>query len=166
MRAFRFLAFLCLLGILWVVGALVWSLVSPAASRMDTYASARIRKLCGYESNCKVRVGDLFEGDWDTVYIFGAGVSQKEIDAVLGPGYVRAGNRERIVVLERKNHILRAEHSPAMGRRPVDGQIEFEDEDHREQRIVRYTRDVWLRVMSFPIEPRGTFYVLTTAGNQ
>jgi hypothetical protein len=165
MRAFRFFAFLCLVGVLWVVGALIWSLFSPTASRMDTFATARIRKLCGYESNCKVRLGDLFEGDWDTVYIFGAGVSQKEIDAILGPGYVRAGNSERIVVLERKSHILRAEHSTDQSRRPVDGQIEFEDEDHREQRIVRYSRDASLRVMGFPVEPHGTFYVLTTADN-
>jgi hypothetical protein len=166
MHAFRFFAFLCLLAVLWVVGALIWSIVYPAASRMDTYATARIRKLCGYESNCKVRIGDLFAGDWDTLYIFGAGVSQKEIDAVLGPGYVRAGNRERIVVLERNSHILRAEHSPALGNRPINGQIEFEDEDHREQRIVRYSHGAWLRVMGFPVEPRGTFYVLTTADNR
>ncbi len=163
MRAIRFLAILCLVGVLWVVGALLWSLFSPSASRMDAYASARIRKLCGYQSNCKVMAGDLFEGDWDTLYIFGAGVSQQEIDKVLGPGYVRALDRQRIVVLERNNRVVRAEHAAGQSQRPTDGQIEFEDEDHREQRIVRYRRDDWLRVTSFPIEPGGTFYVLTTA---
>jgi hypothetical protein len=130
---------------------------------MDAFASARIRRVCGYEANCKVMAGDLFEGDWDEVYIFGAGVSQREIDQVLGPGLVRARTNERIVVLERNKHVMLAEHTREPTGKPVDGQIEFEGEDHREQRIVRYRRDAYLRVTSFPLETRGRFYVLTTS---
>jgi hypothetical protein len=163
MRLLRFIAVLCFAAVLWVVGALVWSLISPPTSRMDAYASARIRRVCGYEANCKVMAGELFQGDWDEAYIFGAGVSQHEIDEVLGPWLVRARSNERIVVLERNKHVLLAEHTPEPMGKQVDGQIEFEGEDHREQRIVRYRRQAYLRVTSFPIEPRGRFYVLTTS---
>ena len=161
MRIFRFIALLAVLGVLWVVGGLVWSLMSPAESRMDAFASSRIRRECGWSSNCKIHTGDLFEGDWDTVYVFGAGITQPELDFTLGPGKVRAREHDRIVVLEKNNHILRADHAPAPLDKPLDGEIEFEDDDHRELKIVRYNHDQALRVIGFPLQPSGRFYVLT-----
>jgi len=163
MRLLRFLALLCIPGVLWVVGSLLWSVIFPTTSRMDAYAAARIRNVCGYQANCKVGVADLFEGDWDTVYVFGARVSQQEIDQILGRGFVRAHDRRRIVVLERNHRIVRVEDSPVPTGTPHEGQIEFEDEDHREQRIVRYDRGDVLRVTGFPLESKGTFYVLTSS---
>jgi hypothetical protein len=161
MRIFRFIGLLAILGVVWVVGGLLWSLMYPAASRMDAYAGSRIRRECGWESNCKVRASDLFEGTWDTVYIFDSGVTQQELDSIFGPGSVRVGDSERLVVLEIGKHVVRAERAAGKTGKPIDGEIKFEDEDHRPQRVVRYDRDQWLRVVGFPIEPSGRFYVLT-----
>ena len=161
MHIFRIIAILAVLGVLWVIGGLAWSLMSPAESRMDAFASSRIHRECGWSSNCKIRIGDLFEGKWDTVFIFGAGITQPELDFTLGRGKVRARDHERIVVLENQGRILRADHAPLPADNPIDGEIEFEDDDHREQMIVRYDHDQWLRVIGFPLQPNGRFYVLT-----
>ena len=166
MRVFRVIAYLAIFGLIWIMGTLLWSLLSPGASRMDAYATARIRKLCGYQANCKVKAGELFAGDWDTVFVFGSGVTQHEIDALLGRGFVRAPDTERIIVLRKNGKILRVERESDYFEKPVNGQVEFEDEDHREQRTVGYRRDQWLRVTPFPIQPSGRFYVLTTTDDR
>ena len=166
MRIFRFIGLLAVLGVLWVVGSLLWTLMSPTASRMDAYAGSRIRRECGWESNCKVKAGELFEGTWDALYVFGAGVTQNEIDAILGRGHVLAGDLERIVVLESNHHVVRVERAAAPAGKPKDGEIEFEEEDHRGQRIVRYEPNQWLRVTGFPLKPTGRFYVLSAIEDQ
>ena len=161
MRIFRLIGLLVILAVVWVIGGLLWSLVAPVSSRMDEYAASRIHRECGWSANCKIKAGDLFEGKWDTVFVFAAGTTQQQLDLILGRGNVAAGPTERIVVLENEHHILRAERAAESTGKPIDGEIKFEDDEHRPQQIVRYDRDQWLRVIGFPIEPSGRFFVLT-----
>ena len=165
MGAVRVLAAFTLLLFAVVIGVFLWSLFSPQAGRMDAYASARIRRLCGFSRPCSVRIGDLFQGDWDTFYEFGAAVPQADIDATLRSTQVRRIEGKRTLVLTRAGRIVAMENASFGEERPFDGEIEFEDERHREQHIVRYSRNTPLRVTSFPTEPiaggNGIFYVLS-----
>lgn len=148
-----------------VIGFFVWSLFSPQAGRMDAYASVRIRRLCGFSKPCVVRIGDLFQGDWDTFYEFGAAVPQEEIDATLNSTEVHRQDGKRTLVLTRAGHLVASESAAFGADKPFDGEIEFENERHREQHSVRYSRNTLLRVMSFPTTPmaggNGIFYVLS-----
>jgi hypothetical protein len=60
--------------------------------------------------------------------------------------------------------VLTRRYEPDGVGRPLDGEIEFEDEWHRDERGVRYDRETWLQVHRFPIdssdEGRGSYYVL------
>ena len=148
-----------------VIGVFLWSLFSPQAGRMDAYASARIRRLCGFSRPCSVRIADLFQGDWDTFYEFGAAVPQSQIDATLHSNVVRGIEGKRTLVLTRAGRIVATENAAFGADKPFDGEIEYGDERHREQHIVRFGRDTPLRVTSFPTEPiaggNGIFYVLS-----
>ncbi len=148
-----------------ILGVFLWSLFSPQAGRMDAYASARIRRLCGFSRPCSVRIGDLFQGDWDTFYEFGAAVPQTQIDSTLHSTLVHRIEGKRTLVLTRVGRIVATENAAFGADKPFDGEIEFEDERNREERIVRYGRTTALRVTSFPTEPiaggNGIFYVLS-----
>ena len=148
-----------------VLSFFLWSLFSPQAGRMDEYASARIRRLCGFSRPCSVRIGDLFQGDWDTFYEFGAAVPQADIDSTLHTTQVHRVEGKRTLVLTRVGRIVATENAAFGADKPFDGEIEFEDERHREEHIVRYGRATSLRVTSFPTEPNaggnGIFYVLS-----
>lgn len=165
MGVIRTLAAVTVLLFAAVIGVLLWSLFSPQAGRMDPYASARIRRLCGFSRPCTVRIGDLFQGDWDTFYEFGAAVPQAEIDTTLHSSLVRQQKGRRTLVLTRSGRVTATEDAAFGADKPLDGEIEFEDELHREEHIVRYSRDTLLRVTSFPTEPtaggNGIFYVLS-----
>ena len=165
MGVVRIFAAITLLLFAVVISVFLWSLFSPQAGRMDAYASARIRRLCGFTRPCSVRIGDLFQGDWDTFYEFGAAVPQADIDATLHSTLVRRIDGKRTLVLTRAGRIVATENAAFGAERPFDGEIEFEDERHREQHIVRYSRNTPLRVTSFSTEPiaggNGIFYVLS-----
>ncbi len=165
MGVVRVLAAVTFLLFAVVIGVFLWSLFSPQAGRMDAYASARIRRLCGFSRPCRVHIGDLFQGDWDTFYEFGAAVPQAEIDATLHSNLVHSVDGKRTLVLTRAGHIVAMENAAFGADKPFDGEIEFEDERHREQHVVRYGRNTPLRVTSFPTEPiaggNGIFYVLS-----
>ena len=161
----RILAAVTLILFAVVLGFFLWSLFSPQAGRLDAYASARIRRLCGFSRPCSVRIGDLFQGDWDTFYEFGAAVPQAEIDSTLHSTQVHRVEGKRTLVLTRVGHIVASENAAFGADKPFDGEIEFEDERHREEHIVRYGRTTPLRVTSFPTDPiaggNGIFYVLS-----
>ncbi len=165
MGVVRILAAVTVILFAAVIGVFLWSLFSPQAGRMDAYASARIRRLCGFSRPCKVRIGDLFQGDWDTFYEFGAAVPQARINATLHSSLVHAIEGKRTLVLTHAGRIVATENAAFGAEKPFDGEIEFADEHHREQHIVRYSRDTPLRVTSFPTEPiaggNGIFYVLS-----
>ena len=148
-----------------VLGVFLWSLFSPQAGRMDAYASARIHRLCGFSRPCSVRIGDLFQGDWDTFYEFGAAVPQAQIDATLHSTQVHRVEGKRTLVLTRVGRIVATENAAFGADKPFDGEIEFENERNREEHIVRYGRTTPLRVTTFPTEPiaggNGIFYVLS-----
>ena len=165
MGVVRMLAAVTLILFAVVVGFFLWSLFSPQAGRMDAYASARIRRLCGFSRPCTVRLGDLFQGDWDTFYEFGAAVPQAEINATLHSTQVLKHDLQRTLVLTRNGKIVAMENAAFGIEKPFDGEIEFGDERHREEHLVRYGRNTPLRVTSFPTEPiaggNGIFYVLS-----
>lgn len=165
MGVVRILAAVTLILFAVVIGIFLWSLFLPQAGRMDAYASARIRRLCGFTRPCSVRVGDLFEGDWDTFYEFGAAVPQADMDAILHSNLVHKVDGKRVLVLTRGGRIVATENAAFGAEKPFDGEIEFEDERHREEHTVRYSRNADLRVTSFPTEPiaggQGVFYVLS-----
>jgi hypothetical protein len=163
MREIRIIAGIAIALILFVAGAFVWSLVTAKTGPMDAQAVRRIERQCGFQSECKVHLGDLFDGDWDTFYEFGVGVEQPTIDSVLGTHQVRRADGQRTLVLMKGGHVLTSEHEAYGTEQPLAGQIEFANEHHREQGWVKYGRDSLLRVSTFRTDAskgKGTYYVL------
>jgi hypothetical protein len=166
MLAFRIIAGLVIVLLLVVLGNFFWSLFMPGAGRVDAVAARRIHQVCGFNSECKVRVGDLFDGHWDTFYEFGYEVPQSEIDQVLGAHIVRAHDLQRVLVFERDGHAIRVQYSNGGIEKPLEGEIEFGAEHHREQNWAMYRHDDWVRVNSFRVDPAdtssGSYYVLSS----
>jgi hypothetical protein len=163
--AFRIIAFVALGLLVLVLGSFFWTLLFPGAGQVDSVASRRIYQLCGFEAECKVRIGDLFNGDWDTFYEFGEEVPQSQIDQVLGSDIVLARARQRVLVFVRHGHVVLVKYSPGTDQ-PFEGQIAFESERHREERVVRYPRNAELRVTAYPVDAssrrHGVYYVLSS----
>lgn len=164
MREIRIIAGIAVALILFVAVALVWSMISATAGPLDSQAVRRIERQCAFQAECKVRLGDLFRGDWDRFYEFGVGVDQATIDSALGTNRVKRSERQRTLVLMKEGRIVSAEHENYGVEQPLDGQVEFEDEHHREQSWVSYDRNTVLRVSSFradPVKGKGSYYVLS-----
>jgi len=163
MREIRIIAGIAIALVLFVVGAFVWSMLTAKAGAMDAQAVRRIERQCGFQAECKVRLGDLFDGDWDTFYEFGVGVEQPTIESVLGVDRVKRANGQRTLVLMKDGHVFASEHEAYGVEQPLAGQIEFANEHHREQGWVKYNRDTFLRVSMFRSDPskgKGSYYVL------
>ena len=164
MREIRIIAGIAVALIAFVAGAFVWSIISATAGPLDSQAVRRIERQCGFQAECKVRMGDLFTGDWDKFYEFGVGVDQETIDTALGTHRVKRAERQRTLVLMKEGHVVSAEHENYGVEQPLDGQVEFEDEHHREQSWVSYGREDVLRVSTFRADPKkgnGSYYVLS-----
>ena len=168
MLASRIIVVVVLVMLVLVLGSFFWTLLAPGAGRVDAVASHRIYQLCGFEAQCKVRIGDIFGGDWDTFYEFGEEVPQATIDRVLGDHTVQAKDLQRVLVFARNGHVSQVKYAQSGVDNPFEGQIAFESERHREQRVVRYDHDTELRVTAYPVDPankrRGIYYVLSTVG--
>jgi len=166
MLAFRIIAAVVIVLLLAVLGNFFWSLFMPGAGRVDAVAARRIHQVCGFNSECKVRIGDLFDGNWDTVYEFGSDVSQSEIDQVLGARIVAVRKAQRILVFSRNGHVTLARYSNSGIEKPLEGEIEFGAEHHREQNWAMYRHDDWVRVNSFRVDPSdansGSYFVLSS----
>lgn len=164
MREIRIIAGIAVALIVFVAVSFVWTMISATAGPLDSQAVRRIERQCGFQAECKVRLGDLFSGDWDTFYEFGVGVDQATIDNALGTHRVKRSEHQRTLVLMKEGHVISAEHENYGVEQPLDGQVEFEDEHHREQSWVSYGRDSVLRVSSFRADPtkgKGSYYVLS-----
>ena len=164
MREIRIIAGIAVALIVFVAVSFVWTMATATAGPLDSQAVRRIERQCGFQAECKVRLGDLFGGDWDTFYEFGVGVDQTAINAALGTHRVKRSEHQRTLVLMKEGHIVSAEHENYGTLQPLDGQVEFEDEHHREQSWVSYDRDTVLRVRSVRADPakgKGSYYVLT-----
>jgi len=164
MREIRIIAGIAIALVLFVVGAFVWSTVTAKAGPMDSQAVRRIDRQCGFQSECKVRLGDLFDGSWDTFYEFGVSVEQPTINSVLGTQQVKRADLQRTLVLMKDGHVVSSEHEAYGVEQPLAGQIEFATEYHREQGWVKYGRDSVLRVATFHTDSpkgKGTYYVLS-----
>jgi hypothetical protein len=162
MREIRIIAALAVAMVLFVVGALLWSVASAKAGPLDAQAVRRIDRLCGFETQCKVRLGDLFDGDWDAFYEFGVGVDQATMDSVLGTHQVKRADRQRTLVLMNGSRVVAAEHETYGVQQPLAGQIEFVDEHHREQSWAKFSRETRMRVTTFHAgDTKGNYYVLT-----
>jgi hypothetical protein len=161
MREIRIIAALAIAMMAFVVGALLWTVASAKTGPLDEQAARRIDRLCGFEVQCKVRLADLFEGNWDTFYEFGVGVDQSTMDDVLGTHQVKRADRQRTLVLMKGTHVVAAEHETYGVQQPLAGQIEFIDEHHREQSWVKFSRDTRLRVSTFRAgDTKASYYVL------
>lgn len=164
MREIRIIAGIAVALIVFVAVAFVWSMISSTTGPLDAQAVRRIDRQCGFQAECKVRLGNLFSGDWDTFYEFGVGVDQATIDSVLGTDRVKRADHQRTLVLMKDGRIVSAEHENYGVLQPLNGQVEFEDEHHREQSWVSYSPDSILRVASFRADPakgKGSYYVLS-----
>ena len=164
MREIRIVAGIAVALILFVAASFVWSMLSATAGPLDSQAVRGIERQCGFQAECKIRMGELFSGDWDTFYEFGVGVDQATIDSALGTHQVKHSEHQRTLVLMKGGHIVSAEHENYGVEQPLDGQVEFEDEHHREQSWVSYGRENVLRVRIFRADPtkgRGSYYVLS-----
>jgi hypothetical protein len=140
----------------------LWNAFSPDAGRMDMLIAAKIHGLCDMRADCKVRIGDMLEGDWDTFYEFGSEVSQDTINQTLNTRRIRTHRRERIYALVKEGKVIASSHGPYGVDTPDKGEVEFEEEHHREQHIVRYDHDTLLRITTYQHPPNGEFYVLTS----
>ena len=141
-----------------------WLLVRGKADGMDAQAVRRIERECGFEAACKVRLGDLFQGNWDTFYEFPVGISQAQVNMALGSDEVRVQDSTRTLVLTRQGRVVAHEAEPVDPRRTMNGEILIADA-HSSDGIVKLDRDTWLRVLAFPVDAgkkRGTAYQLTT----
>ena len=164
MREIRIIAGIAIALILFVAAALVWSMVSATTGALDAQAVRRIERQCGFQAACKVRLGDLFSGDWDTFYEFGVSVDQATINQVLGTDRVKRAPNQRTLVLVKQGHIVASEREAYGAQGPLEGQIEFENEHHREQSWVSFGRESVLRVSTFRADPakdKGSYYVLS-----
>ena len=162
MREIRIIAGIAVALIVFVAVSFVWTMATATAGPLDAQAVRRIERQCGFQAECKVQLGNLFSGDWDTFYEFGVGVDQATIDSALGTNRVKRANHQRTLVLMKDGRIVTAEHENYGTQQPLAGQVEFEDEHHREQRWVSYDRNTFLRVSSFRADPaKGSYYVLT-----
>ena len=164
MREIRIIAAIAGALVLFVVGALIWTLLTAKAGAMDAQAARRIERECGFQAECKVRLGDLFDGDWDTLYEFGVGVDQTTMEAALGVDRVKPAKGKRTLVLMKDGHVFTSEHEAYGEGTPLAGQIEFASEHHREQGWVKYDHESVLRVTTFRIDPaqgKGSYYVLS-----
>ena len=163
MREIRIIAGLAIALMLFVVGAFVWSMLTAKTGPMDAQAVRRIERQCGFHAECKVRLGDLFDGDWDTLYEFGVGVEQPTMESVLGVDRIKRASGQRTLVLMKDGHVLASEREAYGIQQPLAGQIEFANEHHREQGWVKYGRDSVLRVTMFRSDSskgNGSYYVL------
>jgi len=163
MREIRIIAAITVALLVFVVGAFVWSMVTAKTGAMDAQAVRRIERQCGFQAECKVRLGDLFDGAWDTFYEFGVGVDQPTIEAVLGVDRVKRADGQRTLVLMKDRHVVASELEAYGVAQPLAGQIEFANEHDREQGWVKYERDSVLQVTTFRSDPsngKGSYYVL------
>ncbi len=164
MREKRVIATIAVLMILFVTGCFIWYTASKKSGPLDEQAVRRIERICGFQAECKVQLGDLFGGDWDTFYEFGVAVDQPTINGALGVRGIQRAERMRTMVLMDGSRVMATEHERYGMKQPLDGQIEFVGEHHRDDGWVRYKRDTWLRARAFHIvspTEEGTYYVLS-----
>ena len=167
MRILRTLALLPVVLIAVALIAFTWSYSRPPrAGHLDAYAVSRILSMCHWQSQCIVRAGDLFEGEWDTFHEFGPAIPQSQVDRILRPASVARGDDgKRLLVLTRDGRIIQSEHEATGIGMPLDGEVDFGGERYRSESIIQYTRNTRLEVNAFPTHDstghEGTFYVLT-----
>ena len=167
MRIFRALAVLpvILITIALVIFAWYYSR-PPRAGHLDAYAVSRILSTCHWQSQCIIRVGDLFQGDWDTFHEFGPAIPQAQVDRILRPASVQKGDTTtRLLVLTRDGRVIQSEREATGTGLPLDGEVDFGGERYRNESIIQFTRSTRLEVNAFPTRDSaghdGTFYVLT-----
>ena len=95
---------------------------------------------------------------------------QSEIDQALCEHIVRARDLKRVLVFERKGHTMRVQYARGGIEKPLEGEIEFGAEHHREENWAMFRHDDWVRVNSFRIDPSdasgGSYYVLSSMNPQ
>ena len=167
MRILRALALLPVVFISIALVAFAWTYSRPPrAGRLDAYAVSRIQSTCHWKSQCTVRVGDLFEGDWDTFHEFGTAVPQAQVDRILRPASVQKGeDNQRLLVLTQNGRVVQTEREATGASTPLDGEVAFGGERYRNESIIQFNRNTRLDVNAFPTHESaahaGTFYVLT-----
>jgi hypothetical protein len=166
MLAFRIIAAAVVVALVFVLGAVVWSLSVPGVVGLDATAARRITQICGFSAACKVKIDNLFEGDWDTFYAFGADVPQEEVDSALGPGRIRVGERQRLLVLTKGGRVVTSQHEDESVQRVREREVQFDDEGDRDRHWIGIRRGTVLRVNKYPIGQAGgrggSYYVLST----
>ncbi|SNT20147.1 hypothetical protein SAMN05421770_105120 [Granulicella rosea] len=166
-REIRFVIVGTILLVAGVLGGILWRVLAPDSDNMDKTAAAHIVRLCNQRVDCRVQAGDLFDGDWDTLYVIGSQVSQKGINAALGTYFLRSRDNTRIFALVKDGKIVQSQHLAYGADAPLDGELEFEEEHNREQRIARYDRNTWLQITVYPNQNGGgIFYVLTEKAHE
>jgi hypothetical protein len=165
MLAFRIIAAVAFLLLVLVVGSFLWTLAAPAVGSQDAVAGRRINETCAFATECRMRLSDLFDGDWDTFYEFGPQVPQSVMDDALGRRRVLARAGDRLLVFTKGGRIKAAEYAKDGTGKPLEGEIEFEGERYREQRSVMYRRNTWMRIQRFPVDAsdphQGNYFVLS-----
>ncbi len=162
MREYKIIAAFTVVLILVVAAYFLHHAFTPGAGDFDEAAYTRIASTCGYKQECKVNLGNLYDGDWDTLWLFGAGTQQAELDAVLPQTTPQPGSNQRLVVLTLNGKIQSRIVEPADQELYLDHQVVFRINQNSEQTL-HLPRDSWLWANRTPSRHQtgDSFYILT-----
>jgi len=141
---------------------------SPGA--IDEAAAARIRTLCPESDNCRLHLGDILPGSWDTFYEFGGYINQDEVNQALGTNKVHVDEPKRILVFEKDNKVVKTDYATFGRERPLDQELVFQEEfSSRAPTWVKYPPTTLFEVTFCDTEKNGrlrrpgtgTYFLLT-----
>jgi len=137
---------------------------------VDEAAARQIRSLCPDSENCRLHLGDILPGSWDTFYEFGGYINQDEINQALGTDKVRVDEPNRTLVFERDRNILKTAYATFGRDRPLDQELVFQEEfTSRAPTWVKYPPTALFQVTFCDTEKNGrlrrpgtgTYFLLT-----
>jgi hypothetical protein len=133
---------------------------SPGAGEFDETAYARLDSACGYKPECKVNLGALFDGDWDTLWAFGRQTSQAELDAALPGAGLTARAGKRLIVLTAAGRVTQTLYEPASPETVLEHQVVFLGIEKDVHPPLCMKRNTWLWAAR-RAGAHGPYYVLS-----
>ena len=166
MREYRIIAVAVAVLFLIVAAYFIRRSLAPGAGEFDELAGSRIEAACAYKPECKVQAGDLYSGEWDTLWEFSESISQPELDAALPSSGLQAPVRHRLVVLTRNNRVVHQFYEPWNRELTLDHEVIFEDGHHNEAAATRYARTDWLWARRDKLQGHDASYYVLSPDNR
>lgn len=124
-------------------------------SPFDESVGALIQKQCNFETECRIRISDATEFDWDEMYVLRAGLLDVEAKEVLPQVGELWGEFNRKIVFLKNGKRIHADETAEIieGEHTPPGMLFFESGDGGNADIYRYssqaefivTRKTWVR---------------------